>query len=687
MLQEIIDLQTNAVNQMLLLLNIKNNITFKSPTGSGKTYMMGDFMNKILEKEKDVIFIVSSLSKGELAKQNYDKFVDYSNFKTFDKINPYLINSDVPDESSLHIPTEYNVYVLPRDLYKDKSKLKQGAFLNFLHAIKNKKPLGLEKKIYIIKDECHIETSNLDSLATKFFDKIINFSATPHLGRGQSPDVEITELDAINAKLIKKVDFHPEHEGVEFALNKFKDIKKDYNNLLGINPCLIIQISNKDKADEEINNLKKLLEKYDDLKWMLILDDEKKCDTNDVFKAKKLPVKKWKNYAKSNTATIDIIIFKMVITEGWDIPRACMLYQLRDSKSKQLDEQVIGRVRRNPCLLNYEKLNSNAQELISSCFVWGLKPKDSKNIKEVTLISNEINNQVQNELKLKTTRLKRPLENSVFNVDELLSNKKEKLIPTDIFSLYKKYNKSSNDIKDIYSNYVDSIPKWFNFMENIDDVSTKSKNIICDYENNMEISKDLNGKDIEVSFPLISYFVDNENYVSIGNWIWQRSDSNDFSFDSEAEKQWATILITLTSKEVDNKSIVKDIKLSKIINNKELTSKKYLIGKNFLTNSEIKYEYYFNGIHSSYPDFIMKDSKNNIHIFETKSINKAKNIQFDTDEYEEKIKAIKLAYLHASKLTGHYFYIPIKNGINWSIFKYYNGIEEIIDEWTFTNSF
>ena len=33
----------------------------------------------------------------------------------------------------------------------------------------------------------------------------------------------------------------------------------------------------------------------------------------------------------------------MVISEGWDIPRACMLYQIRDSKSKQLDEQVMGR--------------------------------------------------------------------------------------------------------------------------------------------------------------------------------------------------------------------------------------------------------------------------------------------------------------------------------------------------------
>lgn len=686
MLQEIIDLQNNAVNNILSLLPLKDNITFKSPTGSGKTYMMADLMNKILEIDNDVVFIVSSLSKGELAKQNYEKFMDYSNSRAFEKINPYLINSDIPDESSLHISTDYNVYVLPRDLYKDKSKLKQGAFLNFLNALKNPKPLGLNKKIYIIKDECHIETSNLDSLAEKYFEKTINFSATPHLGRGQKPDVEITELDAINAKLIKKVEFQPDYQGVDVALNKFKELKKEYNELLGINPCLIIQISNKEKADEEINNLKSLLNKHDDLKWMLILDDEKKCDTNDVFKAKKLSVKKWKNYAKSNTATIDIIIFKMVITEGWDIPRACMLYQLRDSKSKQLDEQVIGRVRRNPCLLQYEKLNHKAKQLISSCFVWGLKPKDSKSINEIKLIGEQNNNIIHNEIKLKTTKIKRPSENSILDIDVFLSNQKEKVIPTDIFTLYKKYNKSTNEVKELYSSYIDKIPKWFTFLENIDEITKESKNIICDYDKNMELHQDENGNDVLVSFPLISYYIDNGNYINIGNWIWQKSNDDQFSFDSEAERQWASILVSLTSKEINNESIVKSININDS-NDSLISSKKYLIGKNFLSNSEIKYEYYFNGIHASYPDFIMKDYKNNIHIFETKSLNKSNDTTFDINEYEEKINALKKAYKYASKLTGYYFYIPIKNGLNWTIYKYFEGNEEMIDENEFKKSF
>ena len=48
---------------------------------------------------------------------------------------------------------------------------------------------------------------------------------------------------------------------------------------------------------------------------MLIVNQDKKngqtCDTNDDVK-KKLPVSRWKDYAKHKDSTIDIIIFKMV---------------------------------------------------------------------------------------------------------------------------------------------------------------------------------------------------------------------------------------------------------------------------------------------------------------------------------------------------------------------------------------
>lgn len=70
MLQEAIDLQLNAVSSLCNKLEQKDELTFRAPTGSGKTFMMADFMNRIISENSDVIFLVSSLSKGGLAEQN-----------------------------------------------------------------------------------------------------------------------------------------------------------------------------------------------------------------------------------------------------------------------------------------------------------------------------------------------------------------------------------------------------------------------------------------------------------------------------------------------------------------------------------------------------------------------------------------------------------------------------------------
>ena len=48
MLQEAKDLQINAVSELEKQLRDKDEITFKAPTGSGKTYMMADLsINKL----------------------------------------------------------------------------------------------------------------------------------------------------------------------------------------------------------------------------------------------------------------------------------------------------------------------------------------------------------------------------------------------------------------------------------------------------------------------------------------------------------------------------------------------------------------------------------------------------------------------------------------------------------------
>ena len=88
MLQEIIDLQNGAVSKLIQKIEIQDELTFRAPTGSGKTYMMADLMNQVLEKSSDVVFLVSTLSKGDLAKQNYEKFCQYKDNGNFPNIIP-----------------------------------------------------------------------------------------------------------------------------------------------------------------------------------------------------------------------------------------------------------------------------------------------------------------------------------------------------------------------------------------------------------------------------------------------------------------------------------------------------------------------------------------------------------------------------------------------------------------------
>ena len=669
MLQEAKDLQKSAVSKLVQILATgKKEITFKAPTGSGKTYMMADFMNRVLAANQNAVFIVSTLSKSNLAQQNYESFQKLAENGTFPNINPFLINSDSSGEGSLYIPTDYNVYVLPRDLYKDSSKLKkEGTFLYFLKSLTGDTFMKhADKTVYLIKDECHIATSNLDELK-EYFVQIINFSATPKLSRKQEPDVEISNTDAENVKLIKSVEQCNETDSLNTALEKFEKIRKDYINLLEVNPCFIIQISNKDKAEEELkNNIMPALENHQDLKWVYIND--KGGETNDNG-LKKLPVTKWKDYMKGKESTISVIIFKMVISEGWDIPRACMIYQIRDSKSKQLDEQVMGRVRRNPRLLDFETLSEEAKHLACTAWIWGIIPKDEHLPKQVNLFADY---EIETKFRIKPVKLQNISSVKKHDMEEFLNNlKDDSLTHPSIFDSYQRLLKQDNEIQNFCYDYADDFKKWSLFTENLGAVKSSYEKYICDYEKSMVVCGD-------VGFPAESCFIENANNLTLDDWIWCRKDrETDFSFDSEAEKKWAELL-----KDIRSNSIGTAAKNENAL----FEDSRFLWGKNFPLNSEIKYEYYLDGVHSSYPDFVMKDKTGQIHIFEVKSVNKSATLNIDEEEYKNKVNALKTCYKAASKKTGHIFYFPILDKSTWKITKYENGAETVIDKSQFVAS-
>ena len=643
MLQEIKDLQYNAITALKNKITNQRETTFKAPTGSGKTFMMADLMNRFLSSNPNIIFVVSSLSKAGLGKQNYDKFIEYNS--TFSSINPYLINSDFAEDEKIYIPTDYNVYVLPRDLYKDKARIKSsGALLNLLIT------LNFEGKyVYLIKDECHIATNNLDELNDQFV-RIINSSATPRY----VPDVQITNEEAVSCKLIKKIADESDDDSmftvnpnatVEDAVNKFLQIKTQYINKLKVNPCLIIQISNKDKAEEEWTRIKRIVtDPNKNLKWMYIVDDNngKGCDTNDTVK--KLPVSRWKDYVKNNESLVDIIIFKMVITEGWDIPRACMLYQVRDSKSKMMDEQVVGRVRRNPILVNWEDFDEEAHELALTSWVWGLVDGNMRKFKKVNLIENK-------NIKVKTTRLNSLEKNDEFNLKSFIEGKNFSVNTESIFDLHRKWDKVSPETSKLCWKDIRTFDEWVKYSNFINEIDQENNSFMADYEKSLV-------EDETTEFSKTSYFEMTGSVTEISNWAWKLNDEEDeeYHFDSDAEKEWAKIL-------------------------KKLGIETW--GKNYYPNSKIKFEYVLFNKHASYPDFVLKDKNNNIHIFEVKSVNAGGNQIIDADSYVKKIDALRIMFKTASKVTNQYFYLPIKVNSDWKIYRLSNGNEDILTKDSF----
>ena len=133
--------------------------------------------------------------------------------------------------------------------------------------------------------------------------------------------------------------------------------------------------------------------------------------------------------------------------------------------------------------------------------------------------------------------------------------------------------------------------------------------------------------------------------------------------------------------------MLKDIRHSSIQQTSRLQDNKFLWGKNFPLNSEIKYEYFADGIHASYPDFVMKDKKGRIHIFEVKSVNKSSSLNISEEEYETKVRNLEECYKVCSQKTKHIFYLPILDGNKWKITKFENGKKDTIDKRAFKDSF
>ena len=210
--------QENAVDELILkskLLLKKDlddkTIVFKAPTGSGKTFMMSQFIKQAIEEFKDdrLCFLWISIGKGSLHIQSYESLS-----KEFEYAPPVYLLEQEFFGSRKEIDKNEVVVVNWEKLNQKDSKtgewksnlMKDKETTNFRELVRNTKEEKI--KIIMIIDESHASATAERAIEVREIikaDLIIEMSATPILKDGEyNEKVEVEASDVISEGMIKK---------------------------------------------------------------------------------------------------------------------------------------------------------------------------------------------------------------------------------------------------------------------------------------------------------------------------------------------------------------------------------------------------------------------------------------------------------------------------------------------------
>lgn len=339
----------------------KQTVIMKAPTGSGKTIILIDYIDKYLSNiNSKTAFIWLCPGKGNLEEQSKIKMQKLSPNRKTQNLNDALLSGFEEDTT-----TFINWELVTK---KGNTSIRDSERKNLFERISDAHRKGLQF-IIIIDEEHSNNTAKANNIINSFVAKnIIRVSATT-IKNKRFEYFEINESDVINAGLITKALYV--NEGIannvsidddydillDLADEKRKSIHNRYQEInKDIRPLVLIQFPN--GKPETIEAVEQKLEKmgytYDNgmvAKWM---SNDKKELTSDLTNNDGIPL---------------FLLMKQAISTGWDCPRAKILVKLREGMNESFEVQTIGRIRRMPEAKHYE------DDLLDFCYVYTFDEK------------------------------------------------------------------------------------------------------------------------------------------------------------------------------------------------------------------------------------------------------------------------------------------------------------------------
>lgn len=361
---DLFDFQEKVVIKLLDIVTdsrSKQTITVKSPTGSGKTIILIDFVEEYLTKiNSRTAFIWLCPGKGDLEEQSRQKMRKFAPHRHTQNLFDSLQNGFEAGST-----TFINWELVTK---KGNTSIRDSERKNLFDRIADAHRVGIEF-IVIIDEEHSNNTAKAKMIIDAFSAKnIIRVSATA-IENKRYEYFEIDEVDVIGEGLITKALYVNEGltDGMEVADDydclldladiKRKDIAARYKELgKTIRPLVLIQFPN--GQPETIRAVEKKLESmgytYDNGMVSIWMSEDKRDLPDNLTE---------------NDATPVFLLMKQAISTGWDCPRAKILVKLREGMSESFEIQTIGRIRRMPEAKHYE------DDLLDFCYVYTFDEK------------------------------------------------------------------------------------------------------------------------------------------------------------------------------------------------------------------------------------------------------------------------------------------------------------------------